>query len=131
MSALLERAKAHYSSLPRHEIGIPEWGETPEKPAIITWSQLTVHDQDRIYAPDSDGRPAKGGTVRMRAVILKACDESGKRLFDGMSEHTLRHEVDGDIIGRIANAILFAAGIADKNGAAKSIDDQIDDAKNV
>lgn len=131
MSALLERAKAHYAALPRHELKIPEWGEGPNKPAVITWTELTVRDQERIYAPDAEGRAANGGMIRLRAVIIKACDSSGKLLFDGMSEHDLRHSVSGDIVGRIANAILYNAHLVTKTGATKPVDKQVDDAKNV
>lgn len=129
MSGILERAKAHYASLPRLDIKVPEWGE-PGNPAVITWSKLTVNDQERIYAP-VDGKAASGGLVRLRAVILKACDATGKPMFDGMDEHDLRYLVDGDIVGRIANAILFSAGVVDKSGGAVGAGEQIDDAKNV
>lgn len=130
MSTILERAKAHYESLPRLDIKIPEWGDETG-PAVITWTPLTVRDQERIYAPDADGRTAGGGLVRLRAVMVKSCDFNGKLLFDGMAEHDLRHSVDGDIVGRIANAILYGAGLVKKNGDPKPVDEQIDQAKNV
>jgi len=130
MSALLERAKAHYAALPRHELRVPEWGISPQEPAVITWTDLTVRDQERIYAADADGRPASGGVIRLRAVICKACDDSGKLLFDGMSEHYLRHSVSGDVVGRIANAILFSGHLVDKTGATNGVDEQIDAGKN-
>lgn len=129
MSDILDRARAHYAALPRRDIKIPEWGE-PGKPAVITWSALTVRDQERIYAADDHGRAPTSGTVRLRTMIYKSCDAAGRPLFDGMDEHSLRHEVDGNIVGRIAEAILFGAGILDKDGRAKSTTDQIDDAKN-
>jgi hypothetical protein len=128
MSDILERAKSHYQGKPPHDIKIPEWG-TPGNPAVITWTDLTVHDQDRIYAPEN-GRTPAGGTIRVRAVILKACDAEGRRLFDGMAEHDLRHAVDGDIVGRIANAILYGAGVIDAAGETKPAEDQVDAAKN-
>lgn len=127
MSALLERAKAHYQDKPRREITIAEWGE-PGKPAVITWTDLTVNDQDRIYAPEKGASPT-GGVIRIRAVLLKACDAEGRKLFDGMAEHDLRYSVDGDIVGRIANAILY--GVVDAKGVTKSAEEQVEDAKNV
>lgn len=130
MSTILERAKAHYESLPRGELKIPEWGDH-DGPLVITWSALTVRDQERIYEPGSDGKAVSGGLVRFRAVMLKSCDATGNLLFDGMSEHDLRHSVDGDIVGRIANAILYGAGLQKKNGDPKPVDGQIDDAKKV
>ena len=129
MSSLLERAKAHHENQPRRELLVPEWGEGAT-PARITWTAITVADQDRIYAPGADGRIASGGTVRIRTVLYKACDEAGRRLFDEMSEHDLRHNVSGDIVGRIANAILYSAGIVDRSGNSVPIDEQLDAAKN-
>ena len=129
MSDILDRAKAHYQALPRREIMVPEWGD-PGKPAKITWSELTVSDQERIYALGDDGRSPSGGSVRLRAVMLKACDEAGQRLFDGMAEHSLRHEVDGNVIGRIANAILYGAGLTNAKGTALGQGAQVDGAKN-
>lgn len=127
MSNVLERAKAHYQALPRFDIKIPEWGDAGS-PAVITWTKLTVNEQDRIYAPIAGASPG-GGTVRLRAVLIKACDENGKLLFDGMAEHALRYEVDGDIIGRIANAILFGAGLVTDKGEDIAVADQVDAAK--
>ncbi len=129
MSAILDRAKAHYQAQPRREILVPEWGE-PGKPARITWSELTVADQEKIYAVTDEGRSPGGGTVRLRAVMLKACDETGQKLFDGLAEHALRYEVDGNVIGRIANAILYGAGLTDAKGARRGQGDQVNDAKN-
>ena len=130
MTTILERAKAHYAGLPRLRLSVPEWGSAPDKPAVITWTPLTVRDQERIYALNEDGSPARAGQIRIRAVILKACDDGEAKLFDDMAEHDLRHNVDGDIVGRIANAILYSAGLVDKTGDGKPVDKQVDDAKN-
>lgn len=129
MSAILDRAKAHFAAIPRRDIKVPEWGSA-ERPAVVTWTAMSVRDQERIYAPDSDGRPPSGGLVRLRAVMLKACDETGRPMFDDMDEHALRYEVDGDVIGRIANAILFGAGLVDAAGKTTAAGDQVDAAKN-
>jgi hypothetical protein len=129
MSAILDRAKAHYAAIPRKEIKVPEWGESPDRPAVITWSALSVRDQERIYAP-VDGKAPAGGLVRLRAVMIKACDDKGVPLFDDMDEHALRYEVEGDIVGRIANAILYDAGIVTAEGTTIAADDQVEEAKN-
>lgn len=129
MSSILDRAKAHYADQPRREIKVPEWGDH-DGPAVITWSPLTVRDRERIYAADEKGRAPAGGIVILRAVIIKACDASGNKLFDGMAEHDLRHAVDGEIVGRIANAILFDAGLTEASGESRSVTDQVDAAKN-
>lgn len=127
MSAVLERAKAHYEALPSREISVPEWGEDG-KSLLVTWKKLTVRDEERIYAP-VEGRPAPAGTVRLRTVILKACGADGKRLFTEMDEHDLRHKVDGAVVARVAGAILFGAGLVDESGDAIDAVEQIAEAK--
>ncbi len=47
-----------------------------------------------------------------------------------MADHDLRHSVDGDVVARIASAILYGAGLQGKDGASVSVDDQTDAAKN-
>lgn len=129
MASVLDRAKAHYESLPVRSLDVPEWGEGEGKPLKVTWKPLTVRDREKIYAY-ADGQAPTGGLVSARAVIIKACDEQGKRLFDGMADHDLRHSVDGDVVARIASAILYGAGLQGKDGASVSVDDQTDAAKN-
>ena len=129
MSDILNRAKAHYAELPRREMLVPEWGDD-SGPLKITWAPLTVRDRERIYAPDEKGRGPTGGEVQIRCLIIKACDANSRKLFDAMSEHALRYEVDSAVVGRIANAIQFGDGLVTKDGDPKDIDEQVDDAKN-
>lgn len=128
MSDILNRAKAHYAELPRREMLVPEWGDG-SGPLKITWAPLTVRDREMIYKPDDRGKSPTGGEVQIRVLIIKACAADGAKLFDAMSEHALRYEVDGDVVGRIANAIQFSDGLVTKTGDPKGLDEQIDDAK--
>lgn len=128
MSAIIEKIKAHYQSQPRREIAVPEWG-ADNKPFLVTWTPLTVRDEERIFAYTNGAAPS-GSTIRLRAVMFKACDAGGARLFSEMDEHTLRFDADSRIIGRIADAMLFADALADKDGKLRGIDEQVDDAKN-
>lgn len=112
MSGVLERAKAHFEGLERRRIEVPEWGDG-KKPLVVTFAALTVGERRRIFKPDDKGRAPDGPTACVRAVILKACDEQGRRLFDEMDEHDLTHKVDSDVIGRIAGAILAGVDTID------------------
>lgn len=122
MSAVLARAKAHLDSQPRGRLEVPEWGANG-KPLVVTWSALTVGERQRIY-DTVDGKSPGGGLVMVRTLIRKACDESGKLLFEAMAEHDLLHKVDGAVVGRIGNAILFHAGLD------KPIDQAVTDSGN-
>lgn len=122
---ILARAKAHYEKKAGDcRLEVEEWGDG-KKPLVITWTPLTVHQRRRIYEDKADGRPADGSTIMVRAVLMKACDENGNRLFDDMAEKELTHDVDSDVVGKIGNAIIFGAGV--KPAAVK---DQVTAAKN-
>lgn len=123
VSKILDRAKAHFQGLPRNEIVVPEWGEG-DQPLTVTWSALTMAEIRKIGRPNDDGTSATSSTMLVRAVIEKACDASGKRLFDEMEETTLLHSVDGGVVSRIGTAIMYGGG------RARSAADQVDDAKN-
>ena len=105
MSGILDRAKAHYSGLERSRIEVPEWGEAG-KPLVVTFSPLTIAERRKIFRADNKGVQPDGPIACVRAVILKACDDKGKRLFDDLAEHDLIHNVDSAVVGRIAAAIL-------------------------
>lgn len=124
MSGILDRAKAHYDGLDSQKIRVPEWG-SPKAPLIITFTPLTVAQRRKIYKADDKGKSPDGGTVCVRAVILKACDEAGRRLFDDMAEHDLTHSVDADVVGRIADAILFRSA-----SLGSSVEETIEAEKN-
>lgn len=103
--SVLDRAKAHFSSLERHRLEIPEWGD-PGSPLVVTWSPLTMEERRRIYKPDKAGKTPDGTVVIVRAIILKACDAEGKRLFSEMDEPDLMHRVDPDVMARLGGQIL-------------------------
>lgn len=121
MNRVLERAKAHLAGQERQRIEVAEWGEDG-KPLIVTFTALTVAERRKIFKADRQGNPPDGATVCVRAVIHKACDEKGKRLFDEMEEHDLSYNVDSGVIGRVAGPILAGAKSdesaieAEKNG---------------
>lgn len=119
-SQVLSRAKAHFEQQGLHKIAVPEWG-AKGSPLVIYWTPLTVSERRKIYEP-VDGKTPDGGTIMVRALLRKACNADGKKLFTEVDdEHELLHKVDGEVVGRISNAILF--GIA-----GKSVDDMVDDA---
>lgn len=122
MAGILDRAKEHYQHLDRRRIEVPEWGEAGH-PAVVTWTALTVAERRKIYRADGAGKAPDGATIMVRAVIEKACDAGGKKLFDAMAEHDLTYSVASDVVGRIANAILFSV-------ADTSAQDQIEAEKN-
>ncbi len=124
MSAVLSKAKSHYTGQQKRSHDVPEWS-APGQPLKVYYGALTVAQRRRIWR-DESGAAVDGNVAVVRAVLFNALDASGKRLFDDMDEHALMHEVDSDVVSRIGALILGFA-----KGKPVSADQQIDDAKNV
>ncbi|MAB00103.1 MAG: hypothetical protein CMN87_12095 [Stappia sp.] len=99
--SVIDRARAHYKSLPRKEIKVPEWGEEGE-PLVIYASAMTVAHTDRI----SDEGNANKAEMFVDVLILKAQDADGNMLFSDKDRHTLTREADKRVVSRIALEIL-------------------------
>lgn len=123
MSGVLERAKGHFAALRPEKIDVPEWGPDG-KPLVVTWSALTVAQRRRIAAPLDDGSRADPFTMAVRAVILKACDEAGAKLFDEMDEHALNYDVDSEVVERIGVLIMYG------KPKSRPADGEVEDQKN-
>lgn len=106
MGSILDRAKAHYSGVGMRHVDVPEWGE-PGKPLRIFFTPLTVGERNKIYERDRNGVEPALGVICVRALIEKATDEKGTKLFDRFGdEETLMHAVDSNVVGRAASAML-------------------------
>jgi hypothetical protein len=99
----IDRAKAHYASLPHKRIEVPEWGEDG-KPLIIHATPMTVAHADRIGAKGNSNK----AEMFVDVLILKAQDDAGEMLFTEKDRHALTRHVDREVISRVAIAILDA-----------------------
>lgn len=105
MSDILDRAMAHYSEIQPGKIEVPEWGEG-KKALVITFTECTVGERRKIFKPNKTGGEPDPHLAAVRAVMIKACDAEGNRLFGDMDEHKLMNKVSSSVIERIASAIL-------------------------
>lgn len=110
----IEAAKLHLASQGRREVEVPEWGEEPGKPLIVTFTPLTVAEHRKLFpagkSPDAQ--------LFVDTLIQKAKDADGKPMFTFDDRHALMTEVDSGVIARVAGAILATApseGEAAKN----------------
>lgn len=104
-NSIIANAKKHFSEKPNGSIEVPEWGDGKTS-LVIKWSPLTMAERRKIYADMENGSSPDGGTVFIRALILKSVGSDGKRLFSGMDEADISHGVDPDVVSRIGKAIL-------------------------
>lgn len=98
---VIDRAKAHYDSLPRKRIEVPEWGE-PGAPLVIHATAMTVAHSDRIAEKGNSSK----AEMFVDVLILKAQDEHGNLLFSESDRHTLTRNVDRRVVSRVAMEIL-------------------------
>ena len=103
MSDILEKAKEHFKEIDRKIINVPEWNIT------VYAKPLTLADK-RILS-----RNTKPDDVTLFAdvLILKAEDKDGKKLYSLESKHTLMHEVDPEVVARVAQDILSVIPVED------------------
>lgn len=103
--SILDRAKAHLAGQSAETILVPEWGEEGA-PLEIHFTPMTVAQRKKIFRRENGMEP-DSATVCVRALLEKACDKAGKKLFaDVQDEHTLTYSVDAKVVARIAGAIL-------------------------
>jgi hypothetical protein len=114
MSAI-ERAKAHYTDLGVQSQEVPEWGEpadgeNPVKPLIIYWKPITLSEKQQLQTiGERDGYVARLAD----ALIMKALDAEGKKLFTIEHKHALRHQVDPDVLARVVMRMMASPGVTE------------------
>jgi hypothetical protein len=111
---ILSRAKDHFEGLSREVIEVPEWGVEGE-PLRIYYRPFTIRDNQQIYGRHRND-PNNPETL-ISVIIQKSETEEGDKMFSLDDKLALRDSVDGEIIARIANDIMGAAGVeeAEKN----------------
>lgn len=100
--AILDRAKRHLKGEPTKIITVPEWPDDDGEPTKIYARPLTLNERNRIFAA------AKQGDLAMfaEAIILKATDENGQRLFSPAHKHTMMREIDANVLETIGQKIM-------------------------
>lgn len=94
---ILDRITAHFDSLGRRCVEVPEWGTT------LHFSPVTIAERNRIY---KGSRGDNDYSTLVRIVIVKAQDASGSPLFTVADEPKLLNHADSAVITRIAAAIM-------------------------
>lgn len=103
VNPILERARDHFASLDGQSIEVSEWGDD-DGPLVVFFDPMTLREKSRLY------RMAKNDDMALlaHAVIMKAADGSGNKLFTLEDKHALMNKVDPNILARIANRIIGA-----------------------
>lgn len=105
---ILANAKSHFKNLDVRSIEVPEWG-SDEKPAVIYSSALTLQEKSKLYRMAKDDDMA----LLAHAVILKATDSEGNKLFTLEHKRDLLTQVDADVLAKVGAFILSGVAIED------------------
>jgi len=113
MSAI-DQVKAHFGRLDTRQIEVPEWADDQGNPLIIHCAPITLAEKAKITrAGDEFGRVI----MLVHALIIKAEDAEGKKLFTLADKKALAERADPDVIARIVSQMMYAPSIeeAEKN----------------
>ena len=100
---LLERIKTHFSSQERMHFYVSEWE------LDLYMSPLSLREQDKINARGKES-PYQ---IAVYALILKAEDEQGEKLFTLDDKVTLLNNVSFQTVERIINAMFVQGSVED------------------
>jgi hypothetical protein len=98
---LLERIKTHFSSQERVHFYVPEWEQD------LYMTPLSLREQDKINARGKES-PYQ---IAVYALILKAEDESGEKLFTLDDKVTLLNNVSFITVERIITEMFNSGGV--------------------
>jgi hypothetical protein len=105
----IDRAKAHFEALEERKIAIPEWGEDGQ-PLEVFCKALTLQEKAKLYrmAQDNDL------LLFAYAIIYKALDGDGQKLFSLEDKKALIEKADADVVSRLGAFILTGADVEDQ-----------------
>jgi hypothetical protein len=104
---LIERVAAHFDAPGVQSVEVPEWGEEG-KPLVIYWKPITLQEKQRLATVGME----QGMVVRLvEALIIKALDAEGNKLFDLADKATLLRRADPEVVARIVTQMMASPGV--------------------
>lgn len=94
----IERAIEHFKSRETKVIEVPEWGDL-----LIYVEPITLKEKQKLYKNSKQDELG----VLVDALILKAKDGEGNKLFTLDDKLKLLNSADPDVIARITEQILL------------------------
>jgi hypothetical protein len=117
----IDQAKAHFAAFGVRSLEVPEWGELgPDgkplaggKPLIIRFTPLTLAEKQQLV---NIGQ-REGYVMRLaNALVMKALDAEGKKMFTIDHLYVLRNGVDPDVLSRVVTEMMAATSVEDHVG---------------
>lgn len=105
--SLIDRMKAHFTDIGVRHIEVPEWGEDG-KPLLVYFRPMTLAEKQKLLSiGERDGLVARLAD----ALVMKAMDAEGKKLFTVEDKHALRNQVDPDVLARVVRDMMSSPGV--------------------
>ena len=102
---VIDRVKEHFEQQGVKKIEVAEWGEEG-KPLTIYTSPFTLGEKRNLFK----GAKNDDLGVLVDAIVLKAKDGEGNKIFKLDDKQTLLNNADANVIARVATEML--AGVS-------------------
>lgn len=98
---VIDRVKAQFESLGIKKIEVAEWGEEG-KPLIIYCTPFTLAEKRNLFK----GAKNDDLGVLVDAIVLKAKNSDGEKIFKLDDKQVLLNNADANVIARVATEML-------------------------
>ena len=98
--SILQHAEEQFSSIKRKTIEVREWDTT------IYAKPLTLAEKRKLYR-NLGAKSEDISSMMVDALIMKAEDKDGKKVFTPDDRDRLMNKVDPDVVSAIATEILY------------------------
>jgi hypothetical protein len=105
---VIDRVKAQFEALGIKKIEVAEWGEEG-KPLTIYCSPFTLGEKRNLFK----GAKNDDLGVLVDAIVLKAKDSEGNKIFKLDDKLTLLNNADANVIARVATDLLSGVSYED------------------
>ena len=99
--SVIDRVKEHFESQGVKKIEVAEWGEEGQ-PLVIYCSPFTLAEKRNLFK----GAKSDDLGVLVDAIMLKARDKDGNKVFKLDDKQILLNNADPEVIARVATDIL-------------------------
>lgn len=99
---VIDRMKAHFTDIGVRHVEVPEWGEDG-KPLVVYFRPMTLAEKQKLMTIGE----REGYVARLAdALVMKAMDAQGKKLFTIEDKQALRNQVDPDVLARVVRDMM-------------------------
>ena len=99
--SVIDRVKEHFEKQGIKKIEVAEWGEEG-KPLVIYCSPFSMAEKRNLFK----GAKQDDLSVLVDALMLKARDADGNKVFKLDDKQVLLNKADPEVIARVATAML-------------------------